>query len=127
MTRINTGIKPSLLCNQHLLAEHREIKRIPNQISKGKFTLNGIPSEFKLGSGHVKFFYDKLLYLKKRYEKLHLECLNRGLNVTYYGDAWDNLPKNLMNDYQPTEQDRLILVERINERLTKMNKKQFLL
>lgn len=127
MTRINTGIKPSLLCNQHLLAEHREIKRIPNQISKGKFTLNGIPNEFKLGSGHVKFFYNKLLYLKKRYEKLHLECLNRGLNVTYYGDAWNNLPKNLMNDYKPTEQDRLILVERINERLTKMNKKQFLL
>ena len=127
MTRINTGIKPSLLCNQHLLAEHREIKRIPNQISKGKFTLNGIPSEFKLGSGHVKFFYDKLLYLKKRYEDLYSECLNRNLNVTYYGDAWNNLPKELMNDYQPTERDRLILVERINERLTKMNKKQFLL
>ena len=127
MTRINTGIKPSLLCNQHLLAEHREIKRIPNQISKGKFTLNGIPSEFKLGSGHVKFFYDKLLYLKKRYEDLYSECLNRGLNVTYYGEAWNDLPKELMNDYQPTERDRLILVERINERLTKMNKKQFLL
>jgi deoxyribonuclease (pyrimidine dimer) len=127
MTRINVGIKPSLLCNQHLLAEHREIKRIPNQISKGKFTLKGIPTEFKLGSGHVKFFYDKLLYLKNRYEEIHFECLKRNLNISYYGNAWDNVPSYLMNDYRPTELDRQLLVERINERLISMNQKQFLL
>ena len=27
----------------------------------------GIPDRFKLGTGHVKFFYDKLFYLFKRY------------------------------------------------------------
>lgn len=122
MTRINTGIKPSLLCNEHLLAEHREIKRIPNQISKGKFTLNGIPNEFKLGSGHVKFFYNKLLYLKNRYEEIYLECLDRGLNVKYFGGAWDNVPNHLMNNYKPTINDKKLLVDRINERLNAMYK-----
>ena len=30
MTRINCGIPPEELSDKHLLAEHREIKRIPN-------------------------------------------------------------------------------------------------
>jgi hypothetical protein len=34
MTRINTGIPPKELTDKHLLAEHREIKRIPNCIKK---------------------------------------------------------------------------------------------
>ena len=34
MTRINAGIPPKKLTNRHLLAEHREIKRIPNVIKK---------------------------------------------------------------------------------------------
>ena len=56
MTRINAGIPPVELTDKHLIAEHREIKRIPNLISKGKYNMNGQPSEFKLGIGHVKFF-----------------------------------------------------------------------
>ena len=32
MTRINVGILPKELSNKHLIAEHREIKRIPNCI-----------------------------------------------------------------------------------------------
>ena len=63
MTRINVGIPPAELVNQHLIAEHREIKRIPNCIAKGKYNMDGIPDKFKLGTGHVKFFYNKLLYL----------------------------------------------------------------
>ena len=47
-----------------LIAEHREIKRIPNCIKSGKFLMKGIPNKFTLGSGHVKFFYDKISYLK---------------------------------------------------------------
>ena len=63
MTRINVGIPPAELINQHLIAEHREIKRIPNCIAKGKYNMDNIPRRFKLGKGHVKFFYDKLEYL----------------------------------------------------------------
>ncbi|MEI7509293.1 MAG: pyrimidine dimer DNA glycosylase/endonuclease V [Flavobacterium sp.] len=119
MTRINASIPPAELTNKHLLAEHREIKRIPNCVAKGKYNLNNIPTEFKLGKGHVSFFYNKLLYLKTRYEQLYKECVNRNFNVTYYGGCWENLPQELMNDYVPTENDNLIIKQRIQERLQK--------
>lgn len=111
------GIPPKNLTRQHLIAEHREIKRIPNVISKGKFNLKNKPKEFTLGVGHVKFFYDKLGYLKQRYDEIYSECQRRGYNVTYYGDAWDNVPQNLMGNYTPTNRDIEIITQRINERL----------
>ena len=117
MTRINVGIKPAELTDKHLLAEAREIKRIPNCINKGRYSMDNQPAMFKLGTGHVKFFYDKLLYLKKRYDTIYNECVKRGFNVTYFGGAWSNVPNDLMNDYTPTEADRLIVQERISERL----------
>ena len=121
MTRINVGIPPKNLTREHLLAEHREIKRIPNQVAKGKYDMKDQPKEFTLGKGHVKFFYDKLGYLKKRYEEIYQECLNRKYNSTYFGEAWNNVPENMMGDYIPTERDIQIITERINERLN--NKK----
>ena len=83
MTRINAGIHPSELCNKRLLAEHREIKRIPNIIKSGKAVLDDIPEDFTLGNGHVRFFYNKLLYLKKRYIEIYNELRRRDFNVTY--------------------------------------------
>lgn len=120
MTRINCGIPVGELNDKHLLAEHREIKRIPNCVSSGRFNLKGQPLEFTLGKGHVKFFYDKCLYLKNRYQELYAECLRRGFNVTYYGRAWDNVPTQFLNDYSPTDQDRVIVRARIRERLSGM-------
>jgi len=118
MTRINCGIPPAELIDKHLIAEHREIKRIPNCISKGRYSMNGQPDKFTLGTGHVKFFYDKLLYLRKRYEKIYNECKSRGFNVTYYGDAWEDIPEELMGDYEPNNEDRRIIRERIAERIS---------
>jgi hypothetical protein len=122
MTRINVGIPPKKLTDKHLMAEHREIKRIPNCISKGKYDLKGQPIDFKLGTGHVKFFYTRLKYLKNRYEELYQECLDRGFNVTYYGDAWLGIPDELMGDYNPTQRDIEMINERIFERLNKQKK-----
>ena len=119
MTRINIGIPPAELVNQHLIAEHREIKRIPNCIAKGKYNMDGIPKRFKLGIGHVKFFYNKLLYLKNRYIKLYEECIRRGFNVQNYIKAWDNVPEELMNDWKVQWYDIRIIRERINEKLNK--------
>ena len=116
MTRINVGIPPAELVNQHLIAEHREIKRIPNCIAKGKYNMDGIPNKFKLGTGHVKFFYNKLLYLKNRYISLYNECIKRGFNVQNYIDAWDNVPQELMNDYKVEDNDIKIIKQRIHER-----------
>jgi len=123
MTRINVGILPKELSDKHLLAEHREIKRIPNCIAKGKYNMDGIPDKFKLGTGHVKFFYNKLEYLFTRYVKLYLECKNRGFNVQNYSKAWDNLPEELLNNYEPTEDDRKLIQQRIIENDKKRNER----
>jgi deoxyribonuclease (pyrimidine dimer) len=116
MTRINAGIPPADLHDKHLLAEHREIKRIPNQISRGKYRLENIPEQFKLGAGHVKFFYDKCGYLLNRYIDLREECRKRGFNVQDWAEAWSGVPKSLMNDWLPDDCDREIVWSRILER-----------
>ena len=116
MTRINI-IPPAELCDQHLLAEHRELTRIPNLVAKGKFSLEGQPSDYKLGTGHVKFFFDKMQFLFERYNSLHEECLARGFNVK---NIW---PENLTKDeffwknYIPTESAILENQERIKIRM----------
>ena len=124
MTRINIGIPPKQLTNKHLIAEHREIKRIPNVISKGKYNLKSVPPEFTLGKGHVSFFYDKLQYLKERYISLYNECIARGYNVQNYEDCWNGVPESLMNNYTPTERDIRIISERIADRLANPISKQ---
>lgn len=110
MTRINVGVPPRELSDKHLLAEHREIKRIPNMVYSGRAILKDIPKEFTLGKGHVKFFYDKLLYLRTRYMELYHECLLRGFKVTNYSSAW---PEHPTGDYIPSPRDRNLILERI--------------
>lgn len=120
MTRINVGIAPHELIRQHLLAEHREIKRIPNAVAAGRYNLGAVPEEFCLGRGHVAFFYNKLLYLRTRYWSLYLECRSRGYRVENFIGCWRGVPPELMNDYEPTERDRQIVSERIMERIQAM-------
>ena len=121
MTRINAFIAPSELTDKHLLAEHREIKRIPNTVKSGKAKIENIPEQFTLGKGHVKFFYNKLAWLYYRYNNIYDECIKRGFNVQYYGEAWDDLPPKLNKDWQPPESEicriRGIITERIENRL----------
>jgi len=122
MTRINASIPPAELCDQMLIAEHREIVRIPNTIKSGKAKVENIPDDFRLGTGHVKFFYNKLSYLQQRYLKLHHECLNRGFNVTDYSKAFCDVPYSLWNTWIPNKSTvRPLLVERINKRMSTMN------
>src|SRR4051812_1037617 len=116
MTRINAGIPPKKLSRQHLIAEHREMVRIPNTIKSGKAVVKDIPEHFTLGKGHVKFFYNKLKYLHNRYEDLYKECIARGYNMTWFGDAFTGLPPELYNDYKPTKEAIALITERIKER-----------
>lgn len=121
MTRISATIKPEELCDQMLLAEHREIVRIPNTIKSGKAKIENIPDDFRLGSGHVKFFYNKIGYLFERYYNLRVECLMRGFYVKDYSDSFKNIPPILLYNWVPDEKVvRPLLVQRINERLSNM-------
>jgi deoxyribonuclease (pyrimidine dimer) len=113
MTRINIGIDPQRLTDRHLLAEHREIKRIPNAIRHGKAVVKDIPQSFTLGKGHVRFFYNKLGYLLERYKDIRQECIRRKFNITDYESAWQDIPAELMQNYIPTQKDIEIIMSRL--------------
>lgn len=128
MTRINAGIRPYQLTRQHLLAEHREIKRIPNHVFKfrDRIDIKAIPPVFKLGTGHVKFFYNKIKYLQKRYTEIYNECIKRGYNVTDYSESFgrfavdSKLHTLYFQDWVETKEATELIEERINERLQNM-------
>jgi deoxyribonuclease (pyrimidine dimer) len=73
MTRINT-IDPSDLLDQHLFAEYREITRISSLarplVSYGTYCM---------GTGHMKFFYNKGAFLAKRLQALQVEMDKRAI------------------------------------------------
>ena len=120
MTRISVGVRAIELCDAHLIKERVELVRIPNAVRTGKAVIKDIPKTFTLGTGHVKFFYDKMGYLHQRYSELTAECIVRGFNITDFSDSFEDIPLKLWNNYNETAQDRRIVVERVNERLSGM-------
>ena len=117
MTRISVGVRAIELCDAHLIKERVELVRIPNAVRTGKAVIKDIPKEFTLGTGHVKFFYDKMGYLHQRYTELTEECIARGFNVTDFSDSFGGISPSLCKNYNETAQDRKIVVQRVNERL----------
>lgn len=121
MTRINVGINPIKLTDQHLIAELRELPRVftavANRIRKGK-DFNDIPPKFTLGTGHVKFFYDKCEYLADRHISLRLEFMKRYNRQYDFDPNRISVPDFVFNNYVPTEDDKKILIERITKRIT---------
>ena len=123
MTRINI-INVGELHDQHLIAEYREITMVPAALKR---TLNSkvgllrekISKRFTLNSGHVYFFYDKGLYLDKRYNEIVTEMKSRGFNP----NSNRVFPKqifidnDLYNDWTPTIEDQKLIRQRIQERI----------
>jgi len=68
MVRVNL-INPGCLADQHLIAEYAEILMLVGYIKKHPEKDN-IPARYTLKTGHMRFFKDKALYLKKRHEQL---------------------------------------------------------
>lgn len=113
-----------MLTDEHLLAEHREIKRLPSVYKKRIESGSGfknIPKEFTLGTGHVLFFVDKNKFTLDRYRDLHDECLRRGFEASDYSNNWLVCGAHF-NDYISTDEEYKLLVERISDRL--MNSKK---
>ena len=121
MTRINI-VNPSELTDQHLVAEYREIFMVGSSLQRSlkskSWDINSIPTTYRLNKGHVKFFYDKGLYLQKRYDELREEMIARGMNPdpsrVFKRHQW---PDELWNDWQPTIEDLKIIRERIAKRI----------
>ncbi|MCG8670245.1 MAG: pyrimidine dimer DNA glycosylase/endonuclease V [Pseudomonadales bacterium] len=115
MTRINV-VPPSELTRQHLVAEYRELPRIFKLARRCK----DAPEQYKLGSGHMKFFFDKLEYLVNRQQALIDEMLRRGYSPKHTDAQSLRMlcdDEGLYNDYIPTPHALKLNRERIQERL----------
>jgi deoxyribonuclease (pyrimidine dimer) len=121
LTRINV-VPPSQLSVKHLVAEYREITRLPGNLKKSlerktkPFSSLEIPPEYVLGSGHVKFFYDKMFFLQKRFESLVEEMLTRGYNPKFTDSSIFKVDTRFYNDYTPTNTALELNRARIAER-----------
>jgi deoxyribonuclease (pyrimidine dimer) len=119
MTRVNL-IPPDQLTNKHLVAEFKELSQLIGQVRKmikNPNTLNKIPKEFTLNTGHVTFFVDKLLYIKNRHQLIKQEMLHRGFKADANLNLID-LPPQLFNDYIPTPDAVNIVRTRIQLRIS---------
>jgi deoxyribonuclease (pyrimidine dimer) len=91
MTRINC-IPPAELVTRHLVAEYRELPRVfalvRAAIARGETPDDPRnPQEYRLGAGHVRFFYSRLGYLVKRQAALVAEMQARGYKPTFTDPA----------------------------------------
>ena len=119
MTRINT-VPPRALTDQHLLGEYNEIRRPINlaikRYNKQKEEIHrGIPSTYQLRAGHVIFFYNKLQYIKDRFEAIKREMKLRGWSANGIIDA--DIPEELLGNWNPDQRSNNILKERLIERI----------
>ena len=123
MTRINV-VPVQELHPKHLVAEYREIVRVFALVRKrvqAKKPLADHPFEYTLGTGHVKFFFDKLTYISNRYKELTQEMINRGYNPNPIPleTLHAGIPRLYFFDWEPTEEALRINRQRIKERMPK--------
>ncbi len=123
MTRINV-VPVKELMDQHLLAEIREITRLPNNLrtsltrKSGPLKSSEIPPEYVLGKGHVKFFMDKFKWLEGRFKDLLEECQNRGFTIKHKdATIFSKVPSKYYGTYQVTEEAKILNRIRINDRI----------
>ncbi|AGT07788.1 pyrimidine dimer DNA glycosylase/endonuclease V [Paracoccus aminophilus] len=125
MTRINC-IPPEELTGPHLVAEYRELPRIFTlvraAIARGERPSDPRnPRDYRLGAGHVRFFYPRLGYLAQRQAALVAEMLRRGYapGFTETAHLLDGIAPEWCQDWEPTAPAQALNRARIAERLAK--------
>ena len=125
MTRINV-VPPSELHTKHLVAEYRELPRVFKLVreaqARGELpTDKRNPVVYTLGTGHVRFFYNKLMFLFKRQLDICAEMQARGITVNYQPslDLFDGIHTWWHGDYIPTAGALYLNRERIKDRMPK--------
>lgn len=114
MVRVNL-INPELLADQHLVAEYNEMLMLVSYIRRYP-ELDSIPAGYTLGKGHMRFFKDKVLYLKKRHELIKAEMRGRGF-ATNKSIVLKGFPRQMLNDYKPSKAEKDIIKKRLIEKL----------
>jgi len=114
MTRINI-LRAKDLTDQHLLAEHRELPRIFKQAADAyaEHRTAQLPPKYTMGTGHVRFFYDKTAWLAARHRTLSAECARRGFKV----QQGELTPLAHSVPWEPTAVDLEENLKRLREKL----------
>lgn len=127
MTRINC-VPVTELHDRHLVAEYRELPRCFGLMYQAQLRGEAVrdrrnPTEYVLGPGHVRFFYDKGLFLLKRQRELVAEMLRRGFNPQHR-DPENFMPIDMdpwrMMDWTPDAAALALNRARLAERLEGM-------
>lgn len=129
MTRINL-IHTRAMTTPHLLAEYRELPRVFGLIDKWierGCPLDGIPLNYTMGKGHVKFFYRRATFLAMRFDLIVEELGKRGIRPQYT-TQWHRVKAiegrgQIQNLWAPTHGDIFISQARITERLANPRRK----
>jgi deoxyribonuclease (pyrimidine dimer) len=98
---------------------------VPASLKRSKRTkttneiLKSIPKNFTLNQGHVKFFYDKMLFLHRRFHALCDEMEARGYKCERTrGHAFLPFLPEFNWDWEASEEDNNIVRERIALRIS---------
>lgn len=123
MTRINC-VPPQELHQKHLVAEYRELPRVfalaHAAMKRGeKPTDSRNPKDYTLGTGHVRFFYPRLGYLRRRFAELVAEMKSRGYEPKHLTVPKVDLPNEWFTDWGPDAKALKLNRERIALRTPK--------
>lgn len=110
MTRINC-IPVEELTDKHLVAEYRELPRI----SKAAKVVSDAPTRYKMGAGHMKFFYNKGEFLRRRFEEGIVPEMQRRGFVTNY-PTYRLHSDGLNHDWEPDAEAIATNMARLIER-----------
>lgn len=109
MTRVNL-IHPGRLHHSHLISEYRENPRVFGLVRKAQDRgltpeTCGAPDSYRMGSGHVKFFYPRLGFLVVRQMALIQEMKLRGYSPNHDSvhELGDGIEKHWFGQWTPTD------------------------
>lgn len=119
MVRVNL-INPEKLADQHLIAEYAEILILRQYILNYPSTEN-LPEHFTLNKGHMRFFKDKVRYLKERHDRIRKEMIKRKFQPKIIFNLKGFKKMNLQN-WKPCLKDKNIIKKRIKTKLRKKPK-----
>ena len=119
MARVNVGISPTNLTDQHLIAESVEITMITGALRSDGYKIKGkVPLEFCLGTGHINFFKPRITYLQRRLIEVNAEMVKRGFNPSTRIDLDEFETRGCKTeDWQPKFTDTVPVRLRVIERL----------
>ncbi len=119
MVRINL-INPKYLTDQHLIAEYNEILMLIGHVKKHP-KIHKQPKQYCLGTGHITFFKDKLVYIKQRHELIKKEMKKRNFKPTKTINL-KQFRKELKNNYKPCTKNKTIIKQRLIQKINKKPK-----